>query len=167
MTALYVLTQQQKSLEAQLEASGFDELTIADTLEGEGDELKEKRLGYIAIIKQKRSMAEERAKVAKAISDLSQADVDTANRLEKALLQSLTATNDKEIVGVQFEARVRKNPPSVEVIDPLSLATKYWRLPKPTPPQPTPDKDRIKLALQAGEDVIGARLVTNTRLEIK
>ena len=40
----YTLAAHQQGIAHQLECAGFDGQTIADTLESEGDDLKEKRL---------------------------------------------------------------------------------------------------------------------------
>jgi len=53
------------------------------------------------------------------------------------------------------------------VMDPLSLPAEYWRTPEPKPPVAAPDKAAIKAALLAGVDVMGARMVQGTRLDIK
>ena len=56
---LYRLTEAQHALHTRLELAGFDEQTIADSLEGDDntDALREKRLGYVAIIKNKRALS--------------------------------------------------------------------------------------------------------------
>jgi len=66
-----------------------------------------------------------------------------------------------------FKLSIRKNPPSVEILDQLSLPPEFMRTPEPKPPVPAPDKAAIKAALQAGKDVPGARLAQGTRLEVK
>lgn len=164
---LYELTGAQHALQAQLEAAGFDDQTIADTLEGEGDALRDKRLGYLAIIKSKRAFAEARAVAANGLAALAESEAKDASRLESALLASMTATGDSQLVGLQFEAKLRKNPPAVEIADSAALPWSYWRTPEYKPPAPTPDKTRIKADLQAGKEVPGARLVQHTRLEIR
>lgn len=164
---LYELTGAQHALQAQLEAAGFDDVTIADTLEAEGDALLEKRLGYIAIIKSKRAFAEARAAAANDMALLAEAEAKDAGRLEAALLASMNATGDTQLVGLQFEAKIRKNPPSVEVLDAAALPPHYWRTTEPKPPVIAPDKAAIKDALQAGTEVPGARLVQGLKLVIK
>ena len=66
-----------------------------------------------------------------------------------------------------FKITIRQNPPAVEVTDTLSLPHAYWRTPEPKPMVPAPDKSAIKKALQAGVDVVGARLTQSTRIEIQ
>lgn len=166
---LYELTAAQHVLQAQLEAAGFDDQTISDTLEGEENSsmLLEKRLGYIAIIKSKRAFAEARAAAANDMAALAEAEAKDAGRLEAALLASMNATGDSQLVGLQFEAKIRKNPPSVEVLDSADVPPIYWRTPEPKPPVPVIDKVAIKAELQAGREVRGARLTQSLKLVIK
>ena len=167
MSSLYQLTAAQRAMQAQLENAGFDDQTISDTLEAEGDDLLEKRLGYIAIIKSKRAFAEARATAANDMAALAEAEASAANRLESALLASMSATGDSQLIGLQFEAKIRKNPPAVEIADAAHIPKTYWRTPAYTVPDDQPDKAAIKLALQSGTDVPGARLVQGLKLVIK
>ena len=164
---LYQLTSAQHALQAHLEAAGFDDQTIQDTMEAEGDELLEKRLGYIAIIKSKRALAEARAHAANDMAALAEAEAKDAGRLEAALLASMSATGDSQLVGLQFEAKIRKNPPAGEVLDTAALPLNYWRTPEPRPPVAAPDKALIKADLQAGKEVPGAKLTQSLKLVIK
>ena len=164
---LYELTGAQHALQAQLEAAGFDDVTIKDTLEAEGDALLEKRLGYLAIIRSKQAFAAARAAAAADMTALAEAEAKDAARLEAALLASMQATGDSQIIGLQFEAKIRRNPPAVEIADAAALPLSYWRTPEPRPLAPTPDKAAIKLALQAGQEVPGARLTQALKLVIK
>jgi len=84
---LYQLTAEQQAMSKKLEFAGFDEQTIADTLEGEDnpEALKEKRLGYIAIIKMKRAMAVARSSATAAISELAERETEAADRLRRGL----------------------------------------------------------------------------------
>ena len=169
MTNLYQLTATQRALQAQLEAGGFDDQTISDTLEGDDntESLLEKRLAYISIIKSKRAFSEARAKAADEMAALAEVDDRDADRLEAALLASMKATGDSHLVGLQFEAIIRRNPPSVELVDGADVPPIYWRTPEPKNPVAVIDKAAIKAELQAGREVRGARLVQNTRLEIR
>jgi len=87
---LYTLTAAQHVLIAQLEVAEFDAQTIADTLEGEENSLmlQEKRLGYVAIIKQKRIMVNARRAAAHAITELMEKDKKDAERLGRHCFQA-------------------------------------------------------------------------------
>ncbi len=163
---IYQLTQHQQALQSHLEAAGFDEQTISDTLEAEGDDLKEKRLGYVAVIKAKRAMADARQAAANAIIALIERDCEAADRLEAALFKSMTATGDMDLVGLEFEAHIKGKPVAVVINDLSKVPAQYMRTPDPTPPKPVPDKSAIKLALQSGEYVEGCELGANKKLVI-
>lgn len=166
---IYTLTQQQRLLISQLEALEFDEQTIADTLEGEQstDDLRSKRLAYVAIIKSKEAMIDARDKAIDAINKLRDADELTVARLEKALMSSMIATGDKELIGIEFEAHVQGKPPSVQVYAAEQVPACFWRTPEPTQPKPVIDKAAVKAKLLAGELVEGCILGSNKKLVIK
>lgn len=153
-------------MHAQLEAAGFDAQTIADSLEAEGDELKEKRLGYIAIIKTKRAHAAARNAAAAAISELAERETESADRLEAALFASMLATGDADLIGLEFEAHIKGKPAAVVITDLSKVPAAYMRTPEPKPPVPAPDKKAIAAALAAGEQVDGCELGPNKKLMI-
>ena len=166
---LYTLTAAQHVLIAQLEAADFDSQTIADTLEGEDntEALREKRLGYVAIIKQKRIMVNARRAAAHAITELMEKDENEAERLEAALFASMQATGDKDLIGVEFEAHIQGKPAAVVIADPALVPNYYWVTPEPKPPVAAISKKLIGDALKAGLVVPGASLGTDKKLVIK
>jgi hypothetical protein len=166
---LYTLTANQQALVAKLEQSGFDSQTITDTLEGEENslQLQEKRLGYIAIIKQKRALAAMRIQAAKDIDELGKQDELAAERLEAALFQSMQNTGDKDLIGVEFEAHIQGKAAAVEIIDPALVPRKYWITPEPKVPVAAISKTLIGADLKAGIAIEGAKLGINKKLVIK
>jgi len=169
MTALYVLTNEYLALAETLADGDFDAQTIADTIEASGitDELAVKAQGIEFV-----------ARGAEAHHPVIDAEI--------ARLQALKVSRDKVAAGLReylkdnmeragidkiecplFKLTIKKNPPAVEIIDQLSLPAEFWRTPEPKPPVAAPDKTKIKEALQAGKEVMGAKLVQGTRLEVK
>lgn len=163
---LYTLTTQQQAMAHRLELAGFDDATIADTLEAEGDALREKRLGYVAIIKMKRAMATARNSAAAAISELAEREAEAADRMEAALMKSMLNTHDTDLVGLEFEAHIKGKPVAVVIKDATLIPPAYMRVPEPTPPKAVPDKTAIKAALQKGEYVEGCTLGPDKKLVI-
>ncbi len=163
---LYTLTAHQQAIAHHLECAGFDSETIADTLEAEGDDLKEKRLAYIAVIKMKRAMATARNSAAAQISELAERETETADRMEAALFASMRATGDKDLIGLEFEAHIKGKPVAVVITDPSKIPAAYMRTPEAKPPKPEPDKNAIKAALQAGDAVDGCTLGPDKKLVI-
>lgn len=166
---LYTLTQHQRFIQNHLELSGFDAQTIIDTLDGESntDALKEKRLGYIAIIKSKRAMAAAREKPYLDMGELIKADLDAANRLEAALFSSMQATNDIDLVGLEFEAHIKGKAAALVIKEGAVIPAEFMVTPEPSPPVARPDKDAIKKELAAGRVIDGCELGTNKKLVIK
>lgn len=163
---IYTLTAHQQAIAHQLECAGFDDQTIADTLEAEGDDLKEKRLAYVAVIKMKRAMANARASAALAINELAEREAEAADRMEAALFASMRATGDADLVGLEFEAHIKGKPVAVVINDASKIPAAFMRVPEPTPPKAVPDKTAIKAALQKGDAVDGCELGPDKKLVI-
>jgi Siphovirus Gp157 len=166
---IYTLTVAQQALQAKLEDCGFDVQTITDTLEGEEntEALKEKRLGYVAVIKQHKALYKMRSEAAQMMADTANQYAESAGRLEAALFASMLATGDTELVGVEFEARIKGKPAAVIIDDDDLLSSEYWT-PESTKVVPAAiDKMKIKEALKAGKTVEGAHLGIDKKLEIK
>lgn len=169
MTALYVLTSQYMQLAQTLADGDFDLATIHDTIEASGieDEIatKAQSLEFIAReaekygpmidmeIERLQALKASRAKVAQGLRDYLKSNMERAG-IEK-------------IECPLFKLSIKHNQPAVEIMDTSSIPAEYWRTPEPKPPAPAPDKTAIKKALQSGVDVMGARLVHGTRLEVK
>ena len=166
---LYQLTATQHALVAQLEAADFDSQTIADTLDGEEntEALRDKRLGYIAIIKQKRALAAMRYTAADDIVMLADKDKAAAQSLEDALFASMQATGDKDLIGVEFEAHIQGKPAAVVIADPALVPAMYWTTPEPKPPVAAINKVLLGADLKAGKVIDGASLGSNKKLVIK
>ena len=169
MTALYVLTNQYLALAEQLADGDFDATTIADTIEASGitDELAVKAQGieFVARGAESHNAAID-AEIAR-LQALKASRQRIADGLRDYLKSNMERAGIEKIECPLFKLSIKKNPPSVEIIDTLSLPKEYWRIPEPKPPVPAPDKAAIKAALQSGVDVMGARLTQGTRLDVK
>jgi len=66
-----------------------------------------------------------------------------------------------KVEGQQFTFAIKKNPPRVEITEEAAIPSEFITY------SPSFDRAAIRDALQRGEDVPGARLVQDTRLEIK
>ncbi|WP_341918613.1 siphovirus Gp157 family protein [Polaromonas sp. YR568] len=169
MTALYVLTNQYLALAEQLADGDFDATTIADTIEASGitDELAVKAQGieFVARGAEAHNAAID-AEIAR-LASLKLSRQKVADGLRAYLKDNMERAGIEKIECPLFKLSIKKNPPAVEIIDPLSLPKEFWRTPEPKPPVAAPDKARIKEALQHGDDVPGAKLVQGTRLDVK
>ena len=169
MTALFVLTNQYLELAEKLADSDFDAQTIADTIEASGitDELatKAQALEYVA----RGALAHHNtinAEIARLQALKAKRDK-IAQGLRDYLKQNMERAGIEKIECPLFSISIKKNPPSVDVIDSLSLPAEFWRTLEPKPPVAAPDKTAIKKALQDGIDVPGAKLNYSTRIDIK
>jgi hypothetical protein len=168
MTALYVLTNDYLQLAEKLADGDFDAQTVADTIEASGikDELAVKAQGieFVARGAEAHNFAID-AEIAR-LEALKAHRSKTAAALRQYLKDQMERAGIDLIECPLFKVQIKKNPPSVDVIDQLSLPKEFWRTPEPKPPVAAPDKARIKEALQHGDDVPGARLTQSTRLVV-
>ena len=90
------------------------------------------------------------------------------DRLCDYVLATLSASALKELCGNTATLKLRLNPVAVTIDDPEAVPAEFKRQPVPPPPPPAvPDKAAIKVALQSGVDVAGARLTRGSRLEVR
>lgn len=168
MTALYKLTNAYLELAEKLADGDFDAQTIADTIESSGisDELAVKAQGieFVARGAESHNLAID-AEIAR-LQALKAHRNKVASGLRAYLLDNMQRADIEKIECPLFSISIRKNPPSVEIIDQLSLPSKFMVTPEPKPPVAQPDKSAIKKAIMAGEEVTGARLVQGVRLNI-
>lgn len=168
MTALYVITNEYLALAEKLADGDFDAQTIADTIEASGisDELAVKAHGieHVARGAEAHNLAID-AEIAR-LQALKAQRTKVAAGLRGYLLDNMQRAGIEKIECPLFSISIRKNPPAVEILDPLSLPAQYMVTPEPKPPVAAPDKAAIKKAIAAGEDVPGACLVQGVRLNI-
>ena len=167
MSALYELTGQYLALVDSLDRMDMDAQTIADTIEASGivDDIQTKAQNiemvareatkYITLI----DMEIDRLKELKACRER------VGQGLRDYLKRNMGAAQIERIECPFFRISIQKNPPAVDIFDPLSIPADYMTTPKP--PAPVPDKERIKEAIKAGQEIPGARLTQSTRLAIK
>lgn len=86
-------------------------------------------------------------------------------RMCNYILSTMEANQLTEIQGKRWTFKARKNPPSVEVVDELSVGAEY--LYQPAPPPPKVDKNRVAEDLKQGKEVPGCRLINKKRLVIE
>lgn len=168
MTALFNLANQYLALAEQLADGDFDAATIADTIEASGitDELATKAQGieYVARGAEAHNMAID-AEIAR-LQALKAQRMKVAAGLRGYLLDNMQRMQIERIDCPMFSISIRKNPPSVDIYDPLSLPAQYMVLPEPKPPIAAPDKKAIAAAIKAGAEIPGAKLVQGLRLSI-
>lgn len=168
MTALFNIANQYLRLAEQLADGDFDAATIADTIEASGitDELATKAQGieYVARGAEAHNLAID-AEIAR-LQALKAQRMKVAAGLRGYLLDNMQRMQIERIDCPMFSISIRKNPPSVDIYDPLSLPAQYMVTPEPKPPVAAPDKKAIAAAIKAGAEIPGAKLVQGVRLNI-
>ena len=164
MTALYELTTEYRTALAVLENSDLDADTIRDTLEGLQFPVEEKSKNVAMFVKNIEATA-------KAIREAEGQMAERRKRLEQKI-ESITEylKTNMEACGITkidspfLTLAIKRNPASVVVDNPDLIPAEFLRTP---PVVSVPDKKLIGDRLKSGDFVPGARLQTETRLEIK
>ncbi len=170
MTALtlFQIASEYRQITDVLMDTGVDEQTLTDTLEGERWPLELKAQNYGFVIRNMEATAAAIKEAEKQMADRRKAIEKRAAALVEYLKTGMEIAGVQKLETPHFAISVKKNPPGVEVWDERQIPAKFMRTPTPPPPPPAvPDKNAIKEALKAGEDVPGALLAQGTRLEIK
>lgn len=85
------------------------------------------------------------------------------NALLRYLKDSMDMDGITELDFTIFKAKIKKNPPRLEIKDETNVPVKFWK----EKIVKSVDKDAIKEALKSGEEIAGCYLFQGTRLEIK
>ena len=168
MSSLFALTGQYLELAHKLADADFDAETIADTIEGSGivDSIADKAQAIEFVARGAESHhATIDAEIAR-LQALKAHRSKVAQGLRDYVKRSMEALEIERIECPLFQISIRKNPPAVDVFDPLSLPAQYMVVPAPKPPVAAPDRKAIAAAIKAGADIPGARLTQSTRLAV-
>ena len=163
IAALYELAHEFRVVAEQLEQLDLDEETVRDTLEGCAMEFDDKAVALASFIRNLETAAGAIREAEKAQATRRKAIENKVERLREYLMQNMTSVNRLKIECALFKIAVRDNPVSV-VIEGEVPEDYMVQLP---PPDPVPDKVAIKMALESGKEVPGARLQRGQRIEIK
>lgn len=161
---LYQISQEHRALADALQDMDLDAQTIADTLEAESG-LVEKSQAVAFVIRNLEAFADQVKAEADAMADRAKRVRSRADAVKGYLHSCMTLAGVQKIEHPQFTLLIAKNPASVQILDDKQLPAKFMR--QPEPPPPAPDKKAIKAAIEAGEEVPGAKLTQGTSLRIK
>ncbi len=167
MTALYVLSSQYAALAEQLDRLELDEKTIADTIEASGltDDIQNKAQGVLMVATEATKYVPLIEMEIQRLKDLKAGRERVAQGLRDYLKSCMESAGIEKIECPLWKVSIQKNPPAVDIFDPMSIPAAYMTDPKPAPP--APDKALIKQAIKDGFEVPGARMIQSTRLTIK
>ena len=120
-----------------------------------------------AVIANRELEAQAMADRLKEITKRVQAEVKRTEYLRSYLLVHMQKAGITEIESADKLLKIKRYPErdkSVDVFDSKQIPAGF--VTKPLPPEPAPDKTAIRKALDAGQDVPGARIVAKDRLVI-
>lgn len=164
---LYALTSQHRALEA-LSVEETDEAALQamyTTLDGLEGEIQVKAQSVAAHVLNVEAMATAAMDASKKLCERAKRIQRRADAMRQYLLHNMESVGLTKIESPEFTLSVRKNPPSVQVIDDKAVPQEYW-VQSPAPP-PSIDKRRIGAELKLGQTVAGCELAHSTRLDIK
>lgn len=165
LPTLYEIAAEYRSAVEQLADLDLPPEVVVDTLEGLQGDLQTKSQNVAMFIQSLESTAAAIKDAESKMSERRKAIENRAERVRQYLLATLQACGISKIECPWFKIAVRQNPASVVIDDAGAIPSSLYVY--PDPPAPYPDKKGIKAAIEAGQDVPGARLVRGTRLEIK
>lgn len=169
MTALYVLTDQLRELQALADTDAdLPDDVIRDTLEGLTGAIEVKATNVAKFVRNQDALADAIEAAAKAMKERAARVRRRSDSIREYLLANMTAAGITSVESAELSLKIKKNPPAVVVDDETQVPDLYRTLPPPPPPpMPRIDKKLIAEAIKAGDVVPGCRLIQNTRLEIR
>lgn len=163
--SLYQIAQEYRATVDYLMDTQTDAQTIQDTLEGESYSLEVKAQNVAYAIKNMEATAAAIKCAEQEMAERRKAIEKRAEHLREYAKTCMEIAGVSKIECPHFALSIRKNPAGVEVFESALVPSSFMRTPEPPPP--SIDKNAIKEALKAGQEVPGCQLVQGTRLEIK
>lgn len=158
---LYEIAEQYREILA-IDCDNEDEkAAMVNALDELADRFEQKAENVIRYIKNTESWASairaEEARLAERRRTMER----KAEQLTAYLEAMMTMTGTREVQAGIFQAKFKKNPQSIVVLDESLLDDRFFKVSR------TVSKDAIKEAIKAGEEVNGIILEQNERLVIK
>lgn len=165
MSNLYELVGERLTLQRHLESMDLDDVTIADTLEGESIDIENKIVSYGYVIRNMDVFTDSMKAEETRMAERRKAHEKRVASIKSWLLQNMQLCEISKIECPAFSITLKNNPPSVVIDDDELIPDGYKKLPEPPPL--TANKTMIATALKSGLDVPGCHLEQKQRLEIK
>lgn len=162
--SLYNLSAEYQAIANKLMEMDLDEVTIKDTLESVSGELETKAVNVAMFIRNLESSAEQIKLAEKAMAERRKALENKAESIKNYLFENMKACNITKIESPYFALTIKKNPHKLVIDDAGQIPSELYIYPEVVP---YPDNSKIKELLKAGQEVSGARLQQDERLEIK
>ena len=162
MASLYEMTKQFEELNSKIEDGEIPEDAIGDTLDAMELTIKDKSNNVSAFILNQKSKVKEIKEAMQAMQKRMKSEQKKIEWLEKYLLENMIKAGIQELECPEWKVKIGKNPPSVELHeDAVELLDEKYITQKVTR---TPNKKEIKKAIQQGEKISGAALVSKPNL---
>ena len=160
---LYEIANQIQTAITELEESGFDQQTIADTMEGLTGDFENKGGNVAAYIGNEEADIIGMKNAIALIQRRIKTKQNNVDGLKEYLLFNMQASGITKIETPYQAIAVKKNPPAMIVDDLDSVTDKYFSIVETK----VYDKAAMKNDLKGGDEVAGAHLETKFRVEIK
>ena len=164
MSTLYELAAEYRGAHERMEAAGFDEQTIADTLDGMSGDLEEKAIAVAKFARNLEAEADAISDAIKAMQARASATAHKAVGLRKYLMDAMIAAGVRKVACPYFVVSVRETPAAVVIDDEAAIPSHF--MVQPEQPPPRPDKRAIAEAIKSFP-VPWAHLQKSTRLDIR
>lgn len=161
---LYALAKEFISAREQLLDADFDEQTLKDTLDGIAFPVEEKAKNIGFVTKEMDSWELSIDEAIKGLTERKKAIKKKREHLLAYLKYNMEACEITKIECPYFAISIKKCPTSILIENEDLIPADFKKAPEPVL---VPDKKAISEELKAGREVAGARLIQNTRLEIK
>lgn len=164
MTSLYEISAAYRADTEKLAELDLDEQTLLDTLEGMSGELEVKAQNVVMFARNLESTAAAIKDAEAQMAARRKALENRAAGLKRYVQTSMEVAGVTKIECPYFRLAIQNNPAAVDVFEADTVPEQFWVQPE-TPPK-TLDKKAIKKAIDAGEEVPGARLVQGKSLRV-
>lgn len=161
MKTLYEIGKDQLAIIADIEMNeGEVTSEIQSRIDLLAENFEEKAIAYAYVIKQYEGEESIIDAEIKRLQELKKKSQKVSEYLKERISQAMFEFGIEKVESPTLKLSFRKSE-SVEVFDETLLNQKFFNY------KPTIDKTEIKKAIKGGEDVPGARIVTNQNLQIK
>lgn len=136
----------------------------ADAIEAVFGNIQAKDNKIAFFIKDLDASAEAHKAEAKRIAEKGKAIEAKAKRMKDYIKEQMERLDLTDLETGTFKFKIQNNPPALDITNEEEIPDAYKLI---IPQQVEPDKERIKAALKAGEEVPGCRLTVGRSLRIK
>lgn len=166
---LYEISETRLRFLEAIESGEIPEEAIADTLAGIDGEFDEKADDIACYIKTLLSESQAIKSEIDTLTERAATKKHKADKLTDYLFQQFKLSGKSKLETARNVLSIRKNPPSVQIENEESFVVwaKGNNADLLTFKEPTPNKKEIKIALQSGAKIPGAKLEQGEKLAIK